>query len=146
MSDYDIHEDKYSKFQQICNDCTNLYISLYQLKTKNEKELHTIYEKIKTILIDSKKYSPKNIIIDILDIIPYNNRYIKSYLELAKLISDDYHVNDFTNIPYISNFQSYKEYGNTKIPEILKEHTIYKAIMNNDLERFIAHTECESFF
>ncbi|EAY19002.1 hypothetical protein TVAG_246800 [Trichomonas vaginalis G3] len=111
MSDYDINEDKYSKFQRVCSDCNNLYISLYQLKTENEKELHSIYEKIKTILIDSKKYSPQNIICDILNIIPYKNRYIKSYLELAKFISDDYQVNEVKNIPNISNFMFYNDYG-----------------------------------
>ncbi|EAY13435.1 hypothetical protein TVAG_206030 [Trichomonas vaginalis G3] len=157
MSDHENHPDKYSEMRNICKDCIDLYILLYQLKVKNEEELNLIFEKIKTVLIDSKKLHPKNIIEDILNIVPYNNRYTWSYLKLAKLISDEYHVKKVGKIAYISNFLFYKEYGiklykadligERKLEniDILEENTIYRAIMNNDLERFIFFTEREEF-
>ncbi|EAY09665.1 hypothetical protein TVAG_060410 [Trichomonas vaginalis G3] len=112
---------------------------------------------IKTYLIDSKKRLPQIIIKDILDIIPYNNRYTKSYLYLAKLISDDYQVKEVSNVNLASNFLFYKEYGikldksadfekiKSENLDILKENTIYRAIMNNNLEVFISFTEREGF-
>ncbi|EAY04593.1 hypothetical protein TVAG_233290 [Trichomonas vaginalis G3] len=112
---------------------------------------------IKTELIDSKKNLPKNIIIDMLNIIPYNNRYTKSYLSLAKNISDEYHVKAVKNIPTISNFLFHKEYGikldksddfekiKSDNLDIHIENTIFKAIMNNDKERFIIFTERDEF-
>ncbi|EAY15616.1 ankyrin repeat protein, putative [Trichomonas vaginalis G3] len=112
---------------------------------------------LKTELIDSNKCSPSNVIKDILNIIPYNNRYIKSYLSLAKLISDEYHVKEIKNIPMISNFFFYKEYGikldnsydfekiNFGNLDIHIGNTIYRAIMNNDKEVFIVFTERDEF-
>ncbi|EAX88819.1 ankyrin repeat protein, putative [Trichomonas vaginalis G3] len=94
---------------------------------------------------------------DILNIIPYNNRYTKSYLSLAKLISDDYHVEEAYEAKSISNFLFYKEYGykldnsitygrlDSENLDIHTENTIYRAIMYNDLERFISFTEIEDF-
>ncbi|EAY15748.1 hypothetical protein TVAG_187990 [Trichomonas vaginalis G3] len=112
---------------------------------------------IKTNLIDSQKCLPQIIIKDILDIIPYNNRYTKSYLSLAKLISDDYQVKEVSKVNLVSNFLFYKEYGiklhksadfkiiKSENLDILKENTIYRALMNNDLEVFISFTEIEGF-
>ncbi|EAY03876.1 ankyrin repeat protein, putative [Trichomonas vaginalis G3] len=112
---------------------------------------------IKTNLIDSKKYPPQNIIENILNIIPNNNRYAKSYLSLAKLIADNYHVKEVKSIPTISNFLFYKEYGikldksddfekdDLKNLDIHTENSIYKTIMNNDKENFIIFTERDGF-
>ncbi|EAY12364.1 ankyrin repeat protein, putative [Trichomonas vaginalis G3] len=112
---------------------------------------------INTNLIDSKNHLPETIIKDIIDIIPYNNRYTKSYLSLAKLISDNYQVKEVNTVIHISNFLFYKEYGikldkydnfekdNFKNLDIHTENTIYRAIMNNDLEIFISFTEREGF-
>ncbi|EAX98539.1 hypothetical protein TVAG_281370 [Trichomonas vaginalis G3] len=117
---------------------------------------------IKTELIDSMKYLPKNVIEDILNVIPYNNRYTKSYLSLAKLISDEYHVKEVNNVIRISNILFYNEYrirldkscdfkkNKSRISKKLKldihtENTIYRAIMNNDKERFISFTERDGF-
>ncbi|EAX94788.1 ankyrin repeat protein, putative [Trichomonas vaginalis G3] len=94
---------------------------------------------------------------DILNIIPYNNRYAKSYLSLAKFISDDYHVEDVKQIAPISNYLFYKEYGiklnksdafekiKSENLNIHTDNTIYKAIMYNDKETFISFTEKEGF-
>ncbi|EAY01064.1 hypothetical protein TVAG_481340 [Trichomonas vaginalis G3] len=130
MSEQDIHPNKFSKLRSIYKYYIDSYNALYQLKTDKEEELKEIYKKIKTELIDSKTYSPTKIRKDISNIIPYNNRYTKSYLYLAKLLSDDYHI------PEVNCAETLALY---------KEDTIYRAIMYNDLERFISFTEREGF-
>ncbi|EAY03991.1 hypothetical protein TVAG_195840 [Trichomonas vaginalis G3] len=157
MSDQDIHPNKYSELHSIYKCYIDSYIMLYQLKTEKEEELNSIYKMIKTVLIDSMKFLPQDIIKDILDIIPFNNRYTKSYLSLAKLISDEYHVKEVKKIPTISNYLFYKEYGikldksdDFKIIEsenfdIFTKNTIYRAIMYNDKESFIFLIESEGF-
>ncbi|EAY04784.1 ankyrin repeat protein, putative [Trichomonas vaginalis G3] len=129
MSEQDILPNKYSELRGIYKSYIDTCNALYQLKTENEEELNSIYKMIKTELIDSKKYHPRNIIYDILKLIEYNNRYKKSYLYLCKLISDDF------NIKFIWNL-------NVSIHE---NDTIYRAIMENDKERFIALTEGYSY-
>ncbi|EAX97155.1 hypothetical protein TVAG_116730 [Trichomonas vaginalis G3] len=155
MSEQDIHPNKFSELRSIYKYYIDSYIALYQLKTDKEEELKEIYKKIKTDLIDSKKYPPTRIMDDILNIISYNNRYTKSYLSLAKFISDDYHVEEAYEAEPISYFLFYKEYGikldksvdfekiKSENLDIHTENTIYRAIMYNDLERFISITEIE---
>ncbi|EAY07928.1 hypothetical protein TVAG_064760 [Trichomonas vaginalis G3] len=112
---------------------------------------------LKTNLIDSKKHLPQNIIKDILDIILFNNRYTKSYLTLAKLFTDEYHVTEVFEISGVSNVLFYNEYGiklhksnefkKIKLEnlDIHAENSIYGAIMYNDKEKFISFTEREGF-
>ncbi|EAY20275.1 hypothetical protein TVAG_192510 [Trichomonas vaginalis G3] len=157
MSDQDVHPSKYNKLRSTYKYYIDSYIALYQLKTDNEEELNKIYKMIKTELIDSKKFPPKIIMNDILNIIPYNNRYAKSYLFLAKLIYDEYHVEEVNNLMYLPIILFYKEYGikldksanfeedYSENIDIHTEDTIYRAIMNNDLERFITFTEIDGF-
>ncbi|EAX94311.1 hypothetical protein TVAG_466690 [Trichomonas vaginalis G3] len=157
MSDHDVHPNEYNKLRSNYKYYIDSYLALYQLKTEKEEELKSIYKMIKTELIDSKNCLPTNAIRNILDIIPYNNRYTKSYLFLAKLISDDYHVTEVKSIEPISNLLFYKEYGikldksadfkevNSEKLEIHTENSIYRAIMYNDLETFIAFTERDGF-
>ncbi|EAY16869.1 hypothetical protein TVAG_150200 [Trichomonas vaginalis G3] len=153
MSD---QQNKFSELRSCCKYYIDAYITLYQLKTGNEVELNSIYRMIKTELLESKKYLPQNIIRDILDIIPFNNRYTKTYLSLSKLISDEYHVKNVKNVEDISNFLFYKEYGiqldkstnfeeDSKDLDVHAENTVYRAIMDNDKERFISFTEREGF-
>ncbi|EAY09159.1 ankyrin repeat protein, putative [Trichomonas vaginalis G3] len=89
--------------------------------------------------------------------IPYNNCYTKSYLSLAKLISDEYHVTEVNDVKIFLRFLFYKEYGINldkstdfeKIQfrnlDILTEDTIYRAITYNNLEAFISFTERAGF-
>ncbi|EAX97999.1 hypothetical protein TVAG_114510 [Trichomonas vaginalis G3] len=154
MSD---HPNKYSELRNTYKYYIDSYTALYQLKTDKEEDLNEIYKMIKTELIDSNKKRPDNIMRDILSIIPTNNRYTKSYLSLAKLIYDDYHIKEVTHISITSNFLFYKEYGiklnkyenfekiNTENLDIHKEDTIYRAIMYNDLKTFIQFTERDGF-
>ncbi|EAX94175.1 hypothetical protein TVAG_315810 [Trichomonas vaginalis G3] len=157
MSEQDTHPNKFNILRSMYKYYIDSYNALYQLKTENEGELNSIYKMIKTELIDSKNYSPQNIIKDILSIIPFNNRYTKSYLTLAKFITDDYQVTEVTKVSVVSNFIFYKEYG-IKLDKsadfeknklinlnIHTENTIYKAIMYNDIERFIFFIESDGF-
>ncbi|EAY14911.1 hypothetical protein TVAG_380210 [Trichomonas vaginalis G3] len=157
MSEQDVHPSKFNNLRSTYKNYIDSYLALYQLKTEKEEELKSIYKMIKTELIDSKTYLPANVMKDILDIIPYNNRYTKSYLYLAKLISDEYHVTEVKKVATISNFLFNKEYGikldksasfqeiDSENLAIHTENTIYRAIMHNDLETFISFTERESF-
>ncbi|EAY06105.1 hypothetical protein TVAG_349580 [Trichomonas vaginalis G3] len=157
MSDQDIHPSKYSILRDTYKYYIDSYNALYQLKTEKEEELNSIYKMIKTELIDSKKDLPQNVIRNILKIIKYKNRYTKSYLTLAKHIYDDYHVTEVSKFPLTPNFLFYKEYGiklyksadfryiYVKKFEIHSENTIYRAIMYNDIETFIAFTERDGF-
>ncbi|EAX94758.1 hypothetical protein TVAG_346210 [Trichomonas vaginalis G3] len=154
MSDQDIHQNRYIELRSIYKNYIDSYNALYQLKTENEGELNSIYKIIKTELIYSKKFLPQDIINDIFNIIPYNNRYTNSYFSLAKLISDEYRVKEVKEVP---NFLYYKEHGikldksedfekiKSENLDIHAENTIYRAIMYNDKERFIIFTEREEF-
>ncbi|EAY05399.1 ankyrin repeat protein, putative [Trichomonas vaginalis G3] len=171
MFNQDLHPNTYNKLRSIHKYYIDLYNAIYQLKAENEEELNSIYKMIKKELIESMKYLPQNIIKDILNIIPFNNRYTKSYLKLAKIIIDDCHVTKVKGILYSSNILFYKEYGinlnnsdDCKITDlenfdihyyfeqnklenqdIHTDNTIYRAIMNNDKERFIVFIESEEF-
>ncbi|EAY20335.1 ankyrin repeat protein, putative [Trichomonas vaginalis G3] len=157
MSELDVPPNKYSELRSTYKNYIDLYTALYRLKTENEEELNSIYKLIKAELIDSKKHLPQRITADILNIIPYNNRYTKSYLSLAKLITDEYHVKEVIRVENVSDFLFYKEYGiklgvfadfenfKTGNLDIHAENTIYRAIMYYDLEAFIAFTEGEGF-
>ncbi|EAX88417.1 hypothetical protein TVAG_231630 [Trichomonas vaginalis G3] len=157
MSDQDAHPNKYSELRSNYKYYIDICNALYQLKTEKEEELNSIFKMIKTELIDSNKYPPQNMIKDVLYIISYNNRYAKSYLYLAKLISDEYHVKEVNIVTHILNFLFYNEYGikldksadfekvNSENLDIHAENTIYRAIMYNDLEIFISFTERDGF-
>ncbi|EAY00028.1 hypothetical protein TVAG_029320 [Trichomonas vaginalis G3] len=157
MSDQDIHPNKYSELRSIYKYNIDSYNALYQLKTENEEEINKIYKMLKTELIDSKKCLPDTIIRDILCIIPFNNRNTKAYFSLAKLIYDNYQINEEIKVPLTVGYLFYKEYGiklnksdnfeTIKLEnlDIHTENTIYRAIMNNDKEKFIFFTESEGF-
>ncbi|EAX99713.1 ankyrin repeat protein, putative [Trichomonas vaginalis G3] len=157
MSDQIAPLNKYIELRSNYKNYIDSYNALYQLKAQNEEEIKEIYEMIKRELIDSNKHIPQNIINDILSIIPYNNRYTKSYLKLIKLISDDYYGKDVKSIPLTSSFYFYNKKGNDldrsidfpvinyEYQEILTKNTIYRAIMYDDKESFIFFTEREGF-
>ncbi|EAY18904.1 ankyrin repeat protein, putative [Trichomonas vaginalis G3] len=138
----------------------NAFDSLYQLNTKDENQLATIYKNLKVHLIDSNKYPPDLIISDISFISIYKKRFMKSFLAIAKQIFDEYRPNKIVNIHYVFDYLFYKEYGivlqetnkrkfkecETKnySSDIHEANTIYKAIMDNDKELFISSIErCE---
>ncbi|EAX95438.1 hypothetical protein TVAG_243260 [Trichomonas vaginalis G3] len=157
MSDPGVHPSKFNESMSICKFYIDIYNMLYHLKTRNEEELNSIYKMIKTELIESKKYQPGNVIKDILNIIPYNSRCEKSYLSLAKRISDEYHATEVANVEEVSNYLFYKEYGikldksadfehfNTENVETHTRNTSYEAIMNNDCDNFVCIIQSDAF-
>ncbi|EAY03167.1 hypothetical protein TVAG_345410 [Trichomonas vaginalis G3] len=157
MSDQNIHPKKYDELRSNYKYYIDSFNALYQLNAENEEEINSIYKKIKTELIDSMKYLPQNIIRDIFDIVAYNNRYLKSYLTLAKLIFDDYHVKDVDTLNILPKYLFYKEYGiklghpiyieEIKFDnlEICSENTIFRAIMYDNKESFIHFMEVGEF-
>ncbi|EAY11548.1 ankyrin repeat protein, putative [Trichomonas vaginalis G3] len=148
MSDQDVYQNKYSELRNIFKYYIDSDNALYQLKTEKEEEITSIYKMIKTELIDSKKYTPKKVINDILSIIPYNNRYTKSYLEIAKHLSDEYHVTEVDKERLTSNSVFYGVYFQSScfnFSDYQSENTIYGSIMRNDKEKFICFTEREGF-
>ncbi|EAY17292.1 hypothetical protein TVAG_266550 [Trichomonas vaginalis G3] len=156
---YHFKETKiHRELKNICKYYIDSYNALYQLKTNNEEEIKSIYNKIKTELIETNKQLPRNVIKNILHIIPFNNRCTKSYLSLAKFIYDDYHIKEVKDLSLVTNYLFYKEYGiklhktddfkkiQTKNLDLLSNDTIYRAIMNNDTERLIKFTESGNFY
>ncbi|EAY18954.1 hypothetical protein TVAG_146980 [Trichomonas vaginalis G3] len=138
----------------------NSYEMLYRLKTNNEAEIKFIYTEFKSAVLESMKYSPKNILKDVSEIVRYNNRFLKSYLTFAKLIYEDYHPRECKGISTLFDYYIYKQYGvildsehnyfknNDSIDisfEVHEENTIYNAIMNDDKEKLITFTEKEEF-
>ncbi|EAX87642.1 hypothetical protein TVAG_226240 [Trichomonas vaginalis G3] len=157
MSDQGINTNEYRELRSDYKYYIDSYNAMYRLKTENDDEINSIYEMIKTELIDSKKHYVQTIIRDVLNMILYNNRYTKSYLKLAKLIYDDNNVKEVHGINSISNFLFHKEYDiildktdNFKEIElnhrdIHSENPIYRAIMNDDIKNLIDFTERNEF-
>lgn len=142
MSDQVTVPKEYSELRNTYQYHIDLYNALYRLKTVDEEELDKNYKMIKTF---------KNIVNNIFGIIPYNNRYIISYLKPAKFIFD---LKDVKDIKITSDMPFYKEFGTifgdhsiffNYHCHIHKENTIYNAIMYNDKERFIKLTETNGF-
>ncbi|EAY13493.1 hypothetical protein TVAG_343220 [Trichomonas vaginalis G3] len=157
MSDKGIQPSKYSELRSIYKYYIDSYIALFQLKTANEEDLNSIFQMIKKNLIDSKIFAPQTIARDILNMIPFNNRYTKSYLALAKFICDEYHVTEVKNIQNSFNYLFYKEYGinlNKSLDisqnqyvnlDINENNAICKAIIDNNKEKFITLMGEEGF-
>lgn len=136
--------------------------SIFKLKTTSKDEIKQIFEQIKTNLIEPKIFTSKLLILSITNLVPYNNRYFKSYWELFKLIYEKYPVKKhYSEIPEFFDYFIYKQYGsvldqnheglfdkcepNKYLFEIHEKNTIYRAIMDDDIELFITFIEREDF-
>ena len=135
-----INTNEYSKLRSDYKYYIDSCNAIYRLNTEKDGEINSIYNLIKTELIDSKKHYVQTIIRNVLNAIPYNNRYTKSYLKLAKLIYDNNEVKGVNNI----DTDGFKERELNYI-DIHSENSIYKAIMNNDIENLICFIEREEF-
>ncbi|EAY03105.1 hypothetical protein TVAG_415390 [Trichomonas vaginalis G3] len=147
ISGHTVSPTYYNELMGTYKDYCDAFDSLYKLKTKDEKELTVIYQDIK-ILIDSYKYPPNTILMDISRISKFNNRYMKSYLYIVKQIFEEYQPKEIKHINPVFDYILYKEYGivleesnRSKFEEcesknyssdIHKENTIYRAIMDDD--------------
>ncbi|EAX92384.1 hypothetical protein TVAG_156630 [Trichomonas vaginalis G3] len=88
MSDQNSHPKTYEELRINYESYIETSNALYRLKTENEEEINSIYKKIKIELIDSIINFPQNLIVDILNIIPYNNRYLKINIKECKYYSN----------------------------------------------------------
>ncbi|KAI5492167.1 spectrin binding [Trichomonas vaginalis G3] len=161
MSKGETNQTHYDKLMEIFAGYNDVYNTLYRLKTNDEEKLNAIYKKIKQNLIDSYQIQPDVIINDISKLSIYNNRYMKSYLAIAKQIVDEYHLNQVNKINKVFNYLFYKEYNivlNEKAKkrfnefehshyssDIHDQNTIYRSIMDDDKISLIFFTEREEF-
>ncbi|EAY13111.1 hypothetical protein TVAG_443940 [Trichomonas vaginalis G3] len=111
MSEEEITQAQYNQVMEFFTVYSDIYNALYRLKTNDEEELNSIYKKVKQNLIDSFKNSPGDIINDISKLSIYNNRFMKSYLAIAKQIVDEYQLNQVNEISRVFNYLFYKEYS-----------------------------------
>ncbi|EAY03946.1 hypothetical protein TVAG_314760 [Trichomonas vaginalis G3] len=161
MSKGEINHTHYDKLMEICTGYNDVYNALYRLKTNDEEKLNAIYKKIKQNLIDSYHIPPDAIITEISELSIYNNRYMKSYLVIAKQIVDEYHLNHVKRINRVFNYLFYKEYStvlNEKeetsfndfedshySSDIHNQNSIHRSIMDDDKIALINFTEREGF-
>ncbi|EAY14687.1 hypothetical protein TVAG_461040 [Trichomonas vaginalis G3] len=161
MSKGEINQNHYDKLMEIYTGYNDVFNALYRLKTSDEEKLNAIYKKIKQNLIDSYQIPPDAIITEISQLSIYNNRYMKSYLVIAKQIVDEYHLNHVNGIDRVFNYLFYKEYI-TVLNEYMKYHfnyyedahyssdihnqkTLHRSIMDDDKIALINFTEKEGF-
>ncbi|EAX97229.1 hypothetical protein TVAG_196730 [Trichomonas vaginalis G3] len=161
MSKGKASQTHYDKLMEIFTGYNDVYNALYRLKTNDEEKLNAIYKKIKQNLIDSYHISPGEIVNKISQVSIYNNRYMKSYLAIAKQIVDEYHLNQVNEINKVFNYLFYKEYSivldeNGKnffndfevshyTADIHEQKTIHRSIMDDDKILLITFTEREGF-
>lgn len=143
-------------------DFVNVYNKLYRLKTFADEEIQEFYQEIKTKLLEAKNGSPDQILLSISYAVSFNLRYYKQYKAFFKMIYDEYHPSWFNlSIPYFlwcdltdeHGFSLSEKYRNaierqSKFEysfEFLEESTIYRAILNDDIESFISFTERDDF-
>ncbi|EAX85728.1 ankyrin repeat protein, putative [Trichomonas vaginalis G3] len=155
------NQTHYDKLMEIFAGYNDVYNALYRLKTNDEEKLNALYKKIRQNLIDSYQIQPDVIINDISELSIYNNRYMKSYLAIAKQIVDEYHLNQVNKINMVFNYLFYKEYNivlnengqksfndfedSHYSSDIHEQNTIYRSIMDDDKISLITFTEREGF-
>ncbi|EAX98993.1 hypothetical protein TVAG_432020 [Trichomonas vaginalis G3] len=161
MIDKNLNSFKYDELMSRYQSHVDTYNALYRLKTNNEEDLKEIFHKIKTNLIALHNCSPTDIISDISAMSRYNNRCMKSYIQLVKLIYDEYKPTEKITTVFPFDYLFYKEYGiffdkDTKdfledfesqnlILNIHEENTVYRAIMDDDIGLLISFTNIDDF-
>ncbi|EAY07455.1 hypothetical protein TVAG_499410 [Trichomonas vaginalis G3] len=161
MSKGETNQTHYDKLMEIFTGYNDVYNALYRLKTNDEEKLNAIFKKIKQNLIDSYKIPPDVIINDISELSVYNNRFMKSYLAIAKQIVDEYHLIQVNQITKVFNYLFYKEYNivlnengrkffndfedSRYSSDIHEQKTIHRSIMDDDKISLINFTEGEGF-
>lgn len=154
-----------SELMKMFKDQDDAWNALYKLNTFNEEEINKIYSKIKDSLIETKASSPIQTIMIIERVLPYNIKYFKSYKAIFKKIYDEYHPKLYQIhievLPYILwsdisdedgillsekfNDEIIKQKTKKYSLDFLEDNTIYKVIMDDNIESFIFFTEREGF-
>lgn len=100
----------FNKFLMQNKSYINSIDALFTLKTNNTEEIDKIYQDIEDNLINSKNLLPSQVLEMISSILPFNNRYFRSYWELFKLIFEEYRPK-YEGIHPLFYYLIYKEYG-----------------------------------
>ncbi|EAY08459.1 ankyrin repeat protein, putative [Trichomonas vaginalis G3] len=101
----------YNEMSSMFKDYMDTMTSLYRLKTRNEEEITEIYKKIKTNLIETEIFSAEAMLSEISNIVVYNNRYLRSYWRIFKMIYEEYHPEKVPHISFVFNYFANQEYG-----------------------------------
>ncbi|EAY07153.1 ankyrin repeat protein, putative [Trichomonas vaginalis G3] len=151
----------YSELLLTCTDYPEIFNKLYRFNPCNEAEIAKLFEDIKNKIIETKVYSPSQILTIIMDASLYNSSYLLSYWTLFKKLVDEYQPNQIKFTSDVFYYIYYKEYGvildeskqkHFPIYERLKvslnfhqENPIYRAIVNDDKELFVSLAEIPGF-
>ncbi|EAY11465.1 hypothetical protein TVAG_248320 [Trichomonas vaginalis G3] len=148
----------YSELMNTYKDYDDLFVRLYRLHTYKEEEVDEIYQEIKKQLLETKMFTPIKLISILYTAAKFNNRYLRSYFAIFKMIFDEYHITTDSGISSIFLYFLNTEYGiqtsgqnNSRYKlqklslDVFEENTIYRAIMEDDIEKFMLFTESEDF-
>ncbi|EAY20219.1 hypothetical protein TVAG_021660 [Trichomonas vaginalis G3] len=141
----------YEEFLEVFHDAIVTLKALYRLKAKTQDEITRIYKEIKRNLIKMKVFTPSQILSAISCAAIYNNRFLRSYWALFKIIYNKYQPKTLDNLTPLFNelFRLEYELQNksdiSTLLEFHEENTIFRAIMDDDIQAFIAFTEREGF-
>ncbi|EAY08673.1 hypothetical protein TVAG_079310 [Trichomonas vaginalis G3] len=149
-----MNHTRYDELMTSFNEYNDIVNTLYRLNTFDESKINEIFEKIK--VINKSILSVEEIISIISTASLYRNRYMKSYFSIFKKVYDEYHptqirpekiiyglLSFFWNNDRKQIFEKYEEQNYS-----IKNHekgTIYRAIMEDDMNSFIQFTEREDF-
>ncbi|EAY03952.1 ankyrin repeat protein, putative [Trichomonas vaginalis G3] len=148
----------YQEVIDLYKDHISAMDALYKVNTYNEDEIDQIYKKIQMNLIKTKLLSLSWILKIISNISIFRNRYMSLYWLLFKKIFEEYRPDQVQDIEFPFEYFVYKDYGiilnedNVKSYENLKisidvhqENDIFKAIMDDDIKKFITFTDQKGF-
>ncbi|EAY12808.1 hypothetical protein TVAG_221610 [Trichomonas vaginalis G3] len=142
----------------MCKEYSETILSLYKLNTFDDEVIDKICNDITKNLIQTKYFTPIQIISKICKICIYNNRFIKSYWKIFKQIFDKFHPKPKNDIGYIYDYFIHCESGihfneedqkyfeqNRPSYDIPYEYSIYRAMMDDDKISFIQFIERNDF-
>lgn len=119
----------------------------------DENEIKAIYEMIKCKLIETNTVSATEILTEIIYASKYNNQYLKTYWVLFKMIFEEYQIKFKFDSDVFKYFviQEYKvndqniDTSNGYSLDVHERDTIYRAIMEDDIESFKSFTTRDEF-
>ncbi|EAY02896.1 hypothetical protein TVAG_168980 [Trichomonas vaginalis G3] len=151
----------YEELMKKYKDYDDIFTPIFRLKVTKDEEIQEIYQNFKKRLLDTEICTPVNVYFLVTNAFKYNNRFLRSYMKLLKIVYEEFQINPE---PYISPvlyyffyqdyglpvgavnqalFKSYKEKNYTI--DIHAENTIHRAIMDDDIKSLISFTETPGF-
>ncbi|EAY19700.1 ankyrin repeat protein, putative [Trichomonas vaginalis G3] len=143
---------------ELCKDYGCACNTIYKLKASTDDEITRIYQDIKNKMIETDLFLPTQLITMLFEAAIYNRRYFDSYWIIFKKIYEEYHPLLTTSIKMPFLYLTNKEYGinsyqncqyNIENQKNLlfchQDDPTYKAIMDDDKEKFILIIEQDGF-